>query len=510
MKTHDVPTLDDRCAGILLHPTSLPGPHGCGTMGAPARRFMDFLAHAGQRWWQLLPIGPVGHGASPYSETSSFAGNPLLIDPDQLVDRGLIEPWEIVTHADPDPTRARFNEARRSRLGTLERAFLRSEIATAPIGDAPDRPDRIDDYALYQAIKREHRGTPWFLWPPELAHRDPAALDAARQRLDRSIGFERFIQSVFESQWTTLRNDAHARGIGIIGDLPFFVPHDSCDVWSRQDLFELDEHGLPVTVSGAPPDTYNPDGQIWGHPLYAWHAHESENFSWWSERFRRALERFDALRIDHFLGLHRCWSIPRDAHDARRGTWIPTPGHALLGALEAEHGLSAVIAEDLGSVTQEAVRLRDRSAIPGMRVLQFGFTPGGAEHDPRAYPSRCVAYTGTHDNETITGWIRGSAGDHRAPDGSTIRERVLRDSGSDGRRVHLDLIRMLYESRANTVIVPLQDILGLDNTARMNRPGSASGNWAWRVERGSLTSELADTIRTMTEATDRTGDRRCA
>src|SRR4051812_23246356 len=405
-------SFSQRGSGILMHPTSLPGPHGSGDIGAESRRFADFLAAAGQTWWQMLPVGPAGEppGNSPYSSYSSFAGSPMLIDLAELVDEGLLD------RADVEPERAFRNDAvnypaviryRRRRLRMSYRAFerLRDERHAALGAFCAQHESWLDDFALFAALKVHYRGATWSTWARALRLRKPAALARFRRDLADEIRFHKFVQFVFDRQWTALRTYANERGVGLIGDIPIFVAHDSADVWARRELWALNKSGEPSFVSGYPPDAFNADGQRWGHPQYDWRVHERDGYGWWVARFAAALRLFDAVRIDHFLGFQRLWYVPASAPSAKSGKWVAGPGAPLFDALRRELGDVPIIAEDLGLLTPEAAKLRDRFKFPGMRIMQFGFGGGGASyHLPHRYVRRCVAYTGTHDNETIVGW----------------------------------------------------------------------------------------------------------
>jgi 4-alpha-glucanotransferase len=496
---------DRRATGLLLHPTSLPGPHGSGDLGAEARAFADFCAAAKVRWWQMLPVNPPGSppGNSPYSSTSAFAGSPWLINLDLLREDGLLD------RADVQPASS-FNGAasvdfaasqkfRRARLRKACEAFdarggFRDEAFVAFV---EDHRDWINDFALYGAIKDAHGGKCWSQWPAPLRLRRPDPLRDARQRYAGGVRFHQFVQFVFDRQWNALKRYCNERGIGLIGDIPIFVAHDSADVWAHRELFLLDAQGRATTVSGYPPDVFNEGGQKWGHPHYNWPAHERSAFAWWVARFAHVLRQFDAARIDHFLGFDRTWHVPARARNARRGQWQGTPGDALFRALRSALGRAQIIAEDLGKVTESAAALRDRYRFPGMRIMQFGFG-GGDYHLPHRYVRNCVAYTGTHDNETIAGWFARLQHDaKRSPKGSpqrreleNVRRYVCFDARRDG-AIHWALIRTAMMSVADTVVFPVQDVLGLGDEARMNVPGTVDDNWCWRLRPGQLTSSHA-------------------
>lgn len=502
--------LAQRAAGILLHPTSLPGPHGCGDLGPGAYAFADWLAAAGQRWWQMLPLGPVSPGGSPYSSPSALAGSPLLVSLELLARDGLLERDEAA--AAPrrlSADRVDYVATERLRRRKLRMAFERFARGRAPKSAEFDRFRQqarpwLDDWTLFRALTEKHGTSDWTRWPRSLRDRSAAALREARAALADAIAFETFVQYAFWRQWSALRAYCHARGVGLIGDIPIFVIHASADVWAHPELFELKPGGRPRLVSGVPPDYFSRTGQLWGHPLYRWPAHERSGFAWWLERFAAAGRAFDAVRIDHFLGFNRCWAVPAGHKTALRGRWRPSPGRALLERVTRNPTRPEIIAEDLGAVVPSAVALRERFELPGMRILQFGFGDGARADQPHNYPPRCVAYTGTHDNETFTGWFASIRRDRRrGRDGLTTAQRAMRYLDSDGREIHWAALRALYVSPARLVICPIQDVLGLDNRARMNTPATTSGNWQWRLTPGALRAEHAARLRLLAETYER-------
>lgn len=464
----------------------------------------------------MLPINPpcAPPGNCPYSSTSAFAGSPWLINLDLLVEDGLLERADVQPAASFNGAAAvNYTTSQRYRLARLRRAFAAFESRGGARDDSFVRfrgaqRHWLDEFALYSALKEAHRGAAWTQWGRELRLCKPAALRAARQGLASSVRFHQFVQFIFDRQWTALKGYCNERDIGLIGDIPIFVAHDSADVWVHRHLFLLDEFGRPTTVSGYPPDDFNALGQKWGHPHYEWKAHKADGFGWWIARFRHALRQFDAARIDHFLGFDRCWHIPGRARTAKRGSWKETPGEKLFAALRSALGPAAIIAEDLGKMTDSAAALRDKFKFPGMRVMQFGFGEGGEYHLPDTFVRRCVAYTGTHDNETIVGWydnLRHSArrGGRRS---SPYRELRRVNDYAGGRRdgIHWALIRVALMSVADTVIFPVQDVLGLGEEARMNVPGTIDGNWRWRLRAGQLSGELAARLAHLTRVHERT------
>ena len=485
-----------------MHVTSLPGRHGSGDLGPEALRFVDFLADAGQTWWQMLPVGPPGDppGNSPYSSTSSAAGSPYLVSIDGLVEMGLLHRKDAEAPGGVRDDRVEFEAVRRYRDERLRRAFGRFASAPGATRNAYDRfrkqqADWLDDFALFSALRERYGRKPWWQWEPGLRRRNPAALKAAAGELAGEVDFHRFVQFLFDRQWATLREYAKSRGVGLIGDIPIFVGHDSVDVWVNPRLFRLDATGQSQSVSGCPPDAFSADGQRWGHPQYDWAAHARTGFAWWVDRFAQQFRLFDAVRIDHFLGFARVWSIPASSPTAKGGKWVKTPGDELFKALRKALGDRPIIAEDLGALTPEAAALRDRFGFPGMRVLQFGFGDADPYHRPHGFVRNAVAYTGTHDNDTTAGWFRRLR--------PASRRRVLSYVGRDGSDLHTELIRAVMASVANTAIFPVQDVLGLDGRARMNTPGKARNNWGWRVRPKALTPEVGAELRKMAEAYDR-------
>jgi 4-alpha-glucanotransferase len=503
----------ERCSGILLHPTSLPGPHGVGDLGPQAYRFVDFLARAGQRYWQMLPVGPLGGGASPYDSPSAFAGSPLLISLELLQERGLLEPSELVDPARFESARtARYAAATRYREKRLRRAFARFE---ARLGDGERHELRefvekqrawLPDYTLFRALKSVHGGEPWTTWPMELKRREAPALERARHELEQEVRYQEFLQFEFGRQWANIKRYANERGVKLLGDVPMFVAHDGSDVWANQTIFQLDEHGERRVVAGVPPDYFSQEGQRWGNPLYDWNVLRETNYAWWIARFKTTLERFDALRLDHFIGFHRYWEIPGHSQSARDGRFVPVPGEDFFEKVQAALGGLPFIAEDLGLLTPEVMALRDRFGLPGMRVLEFAFVDSSRDYQPHRFPKQTVVYTGTHDNDTVVGWLGAherARAEHDAGALRAERERALAYAGSDGREPHWDMIRVALMSVANTAIFPFQDLLGLGTEARMNVPGTATGNWAFRALSQEFAPEVAERMVKLCESYER-------
>jgi len=480
-----------RVSGILLHPTSLPGPPGIGDLGPAAHRFVDFLARAGQRRWQVLPLGPTGYGDSPYAAHSSFAGNPLLVSPELLVADGFLEP-DAPGHPDLGAGPVSYAAVRHYKALLFARAFDRFE-RRPPDGAAEAyvafrrSAGWLDDYALFEAVKAHHGGAPWRVWEGPVRRRVPRALVEWRVKLAREVERVRFEQFLFFSQWERLKAHAAARGVRVIGDLPIFVPEDSADVWIHPELFKLDPDGVPTVVAGVPPDYFSATGQLWGNPVYRWEAHAAEGFQWWTARVGAALALCDILRLDHFRGFAAHWEIPVGAPDATHGRWEQGPGAALFGALESGLGrdlCSRLIAEDLGLITADVTALRREFDLPGMAVLQFAFDGGPDNlHLPANHERNQVVYTGTHDNDTVVGWFLGLDAETRA--------RVLALTGTDGRAIHRDLQALALGSVAETALTPLQDVVGLGPEARMNYPGRPHGNWCWRAREEHLSDAVA-------------------
>jgi 4-alpha-glucanotransferase len=498
-----VTQLQSRSSGILLHPTSLPGPFSIGDLGAEAFAFVDFLAAAGQSFWQVLPLVPIGQGNSPYQSSSAFAGNTLLIDPRQLVVDGLVDEAEL-SHSSFVADSVDFEAARALKDKVLRKAFDTFARHPANFRDAFERFCAgaswwLEDFALYQALKRAHDERGWFDWESELAFRNPETLAKAGDDLKPEIEAQKFFQFLFFRRWNALRDYARKKHVKIIGDMPIFVAHDSADVWAHRDLFKLDRHGRPTVVAGVPPDYFSETGQRWGNPLYHWERSRAREFQWWIDRMRWSLSLFDLVRVDHFRGFAACWEIPAGATTAVSGEWVETPGRALFATLQKKLGELPIIAENLGIITPDVESLREEFGFPGMRVLQFAFGGDEAnEHLPRNYTRDTVVYTGTHDNDTSAGWFAGLHDNERAV--------CLRELDSDGREVHWDMIRAALASLADTAIVPMQDVLGLGSQARMNLPASESGNWKWRMRSDALKPEHAHRLKEMSIRFERTND----
>ena len=504
MHTSVNPAADTRrAAGVLLHPTSLPGSYGVGELGDEVIAFLDWAQSAGMRVWQVLPLNPPGYAASPYGCVSSFAGNPLLISPQRLLQDGLLNAEDVVDiprFADDHVEFERVTEYKLALLRTSWRRFHENaddalRAASASFVRAPEQKDWLDDYSLFMTLKTQSGGAPWWRWEPSLVAREKSALARARREHAATIRFWKYVQFLFFGQWSLIREAAHARGIRIMGDVPIYVADDSADVWGNRELFQLPDDGQPSVVPGVPRDYFSATGQRWGNPLYRWDVMREQNFRWWLARVRMNLRLADVVRLDHFRGFAAYWEVPAEEATAVRGRWMPGPGIALFEALrQGLGGTLPLIAEDLGFITQDVHELRHATGLPGMKILQFGFGDGDA-HLPHRYDPNTVVYTGTHDNDTARGWF-----DHASDE---EREAVLAYLGCDADEVPAGLIRAAYTSVAETAVVPMQDVLGLGSEARMNTPGAETGNWTWRLPPGALTREDAARLKKLATLTGR-------
>ncbi len=493
-----------RRAGVLAHPTSLPGAYGIGDLGDPALRFLDWLEAAGQRVWQVLPLGPTSHGDSPYGCLSAFAGNPLLISLERLVEDGLLERADLAGVPRFADDAVDFGLLPGWKGGVLRRAWERFRTA----GDdarrefeafvrAPEQAYWLDDWTTYSALKGRFGGREFTAWPAGLRRGERRALDAARVELAAERELHAFLQMLFFRQWAALAAEARSRGIRVLGDVPIYVAPDSCDVWSHPEYFDLDDAGRPRVVAGVPPDYFSDVGQLWGNPLYLWDRLAEDGYRWWVARVRANLRVADFLRLDHFRGFVSYWEVPAGSETAVEGRWRPGPGAALFEALRREIGGLPFVAEDLGIITDDVRTLKESLGLPGMKVLQFGFDEEDSIHAPENLTSADVAYTGTHDNDTTRGWFEALDDDARA--------RVLSRVGGDAGDAVAALLAAAYASPAHLVVVPLQDALGLGSDARMNTPGVARGNWSWRVRPEQLSGDAALRLRALSRRTGRLG-----
>jgi 4-alpha-glucanotransferase len=502
-----------RGSGILMHPTSLPGGHGTGDLGVEARRFAEWLHQAGQSYWQMLPLCPPGTGFSPYDSPSANAISPLLISLDDVAASGLIARRDVAELPQKlQSPRANFDAARKLKDTVLRRAH--EAFATQRRGQARQSFDAfchanaswLEDYSLFSALKQRHGGAPWHTWSPALRDRNPRQLALAHAELALEVDYHRFVQYELHEQWQRLRNLCTELGVLLMGDLPIYVAYDSVDVWAHRETFHLDKRGQRKCVAGVPPDYFSKTGQLWGNPLYDWKSLKRRGFAWWVERMRVMLSRFDAVRLDHFIGFRHYWEVPASATTAERGRYVRVPAEEFFQTLCAHFAKLPFLAEDLGTVTPEIHRLRLDWGLPGMRILQFAFDdPSGSDYLPHRFERNTVVYTGTHDNDTLMGWL-GMRGTPKAPVNQQQRavcERALAYLGEHSKDVHWAFIRLALQSVANTAIFPIQDILGLGSNARMNRPATTEGNWSWRMAKGALTAEHAERLRSLCQRYER-------
>ncbi len=492
--------LSPRYSGILVHPTSLPSPYGIGDFGKGAYDFINFLVGAGQKIWQILPLGPTGYGDSPYQSFSAFAGQPLLISPDELVRDGLLAGESLSDYPRFDPNHIYYGDVIPAKTKVLKRSFsyFRENAPVSMVKEFRDFCDRearwLDDYALFMAGKDAHGGACWLEWDDDLRDPDDAVREKWNRELADSVEYYKYIQFLFFRQWHALREYAHINGIEIVGDIPIFVAMDSADVWANRGLFLLDSKGYPTVVAGVPPDYFSATGQLWGNPLYDWKAMEKDGYAWWVDRVRGQLRLVDRIRIDHFRGFEQFYAIPYGSKTAMKGKWMPGPCEKLFLRLRKEFGKDIPIwAEDLGIITPPVEKLRDDFGLPGMKVLQFAF---GNPKDNGDMPYRfttdnCICYTGTHDNDTSYGWYQAQS--------PVVQDRVRRYLNTDGNIIHYDMIRAAMSSIARYSIYPIQDVLGFGSDCRMNTPAVASGNWGFRFRADHLTPKLAENLRAMTE-----------
>jgi 4-alpha-glucanotransferase len=501
-----------RSSGILLHPTSLPGPYGIGELGPEAHRFADFLRDAGQKIWQVLPLGPTGYGDSPYQCFSAFAGNPLLLSLDKLVERGYLGTAELENRPLFPGDHVDFGRVIEWKLPLLFKAYQGFTASGTDNTDYDSYCQRhaswLDDFALFMALKQIHKLMMWTLWEPGYAQRDPAALDRARRELRAEIECHKFIQFEFDRQWCELKAHCARNGIRLMGDVPIYVAQDSSDVWARPDLFDLAADGTPRVIAGVPPDYFSATGQCWGNPIYRWEEHARQGYAWWIARFRRSLEMLDMIRLDHFRGFEAYYEIPGDAITAVNGRWVKGPGAPLFEALKSSLGQLPIVAENLGVITPEVEGLRERFGFPGMAILQFAFgrDPQAPDFKPHNYPHHRVAYTGTHDNDTVLGWWNstGEGDSTRTPEDIEKEfEFARRYLHTDGTEINWAMIRTLTASVADTVLYPLQDVIGVGTEGRMNLPGTSSGNWRWRFRSADLFPGMAKRLKEMAETYDR-------
>lgn len=488
-----------RASGILLHPTCFPSQFGIGDLGKEAYRFIDFLQESGQRYWQVLPLGPTGYGNSPYMSYSAMAGNPMLISPEKLRDEGLLQEEDFANLPLFPVEKVDYQQVIASKIPLLKKSCANFKAHATPEQErafadfCQTKAYWLDDYALFMALKDAQESPNWYTWEPEIARRKPEAMDAARLLLGGAIFYHKFTQYEFFRQWSELKQYANERSIYIIGDIPIYVAHDSADVWAHPEIFCLDKQtGEAKLMAGVPPDYFSSTGQLWGNPVYDWETLQKQDFNWWVQRFEAMLDYVDIIRIDHFRGFEAFWAVPKGEKTAINGKWIKAPGEQLFETIKRKLGKLPVLAEDLGTITPEVEALRDKFEFPGMKVLQFAFgSDANNPYLPFNYQRNAVVYTGTHDNDTTVGWF------HQASDWE--KQNLLLYLGSfspDG--IHWDFIRLALSSVANLAIIPLQDLLGLGTEARMNFPSKAEGNWEWRYKAQALSEELAKKLKTLT------------
>lgn len=491
--------LKERVSGILVHPTSFPSPYGIGDLGQGARDFIDFLERAGQHIWQVLPLGPTGFGNSPYQSYSSFAGQPLLISPDELIKDGLLTTEDVknIPHWDNE-LRVDYNtvaEYKDTLFHTAYTNFTQTDDKelTKEYRSFLRKNDWVKDYSLFMACKEAHDGVNWQEWDKEIAFPTDAAKEKWTKKLKKEVDYYRFVQFIFFRQWAVLKTYANEKAIEIIGDIPIFISSDSSDVWANPTLFQLDSKGYPTKVAGVPPDYFSATGQLWGNPLYDWKEHKKTGYAWWINRVKAQLTVTDYLRIDHFRGFEAYWAVPAKEETAINGKWVKGPGADLFKAIAAALGDDLpIIAEDLGVITPEVEALRDEFEFPGMKVLQFAFDDINENAFlPHHYPYNCVCYSGTHDNDTTVGWYKNA--------NNLSTDKVRRYMGCDGNNVSWDFLVTAWKSVARMAIVPLQDVMRMDSDARMNIPGTAEGNWVWRYSKEQLKEEDATNLRLTTE-----------
>ncbi len=486
----------DRSAGILLHPTSLPGKYGIGDLGNEAYRFVDWLESAGQILWQVFPLGPTGYGDSPYQCFSAFAGNPLLISPDKLKDEGLLNEHDLAEIPHYNPTQIDFGSVIDFKHTLLKKAFHNFKNSDHNEWNkfCEEQKDWLEDYSFFMAAKEFHNGELWTNWDKSLVVRDKNSLSEWKEKLSEKIEYQKFIQFKFFEQWKNIKTYANKKGIKIVGDMPIFIAYDSADLWANKELFTVNEEGKLLTVAGVPPDYFSSTGQLWGNPLYRWDKMEEDDFLWWRKRIKSLLELVDIIRIDHFRGFEAFWEIPGDAPTAETGKWIKAPGEKLFSSLKKHLGELPILAEDLGVITKEVEALRDKFEFPGMKILQFAFGTGmERKFLPHNISKNCVVLTGSHDNDTTRAYFEKER--NAGNDIFTHAQKYLDYNGPD---IAQKLIKAAYSTVADIVIIPMQDVLNLGAEARMNFPGKLGGNWTWRFEWKQIPAFLAEAYKELT------------
>jgi len=497
----------ERSFGILLHPTCFPGRWGIGALGREAERFLDWLASTGAKWWQVLPLGPTSYGDSPYQSFSAFAGNPYLVDPEMLIEKGWLDKTEEPPNYPADTVNygwlyeTRWPLLRRAFIGFQARASTQDKARLAAFIQLEQ--SWLEDFALFMALKTRFGGKPWNEWSPDLRDRKPAALAKAREELAYDVALHEWIQWLFYSEWGNTKAYAESKGIQIIGDMPIFVAFDSSDVWANPQYFYLDHDGNPTLVAGVPPDYFSENGQLWGNPLYRWDVMEQENFAWWISRIQQSLKQCHLVRIDHFRGFEAYWEIPFGMPNAIKGRWVKAPGERLFRAVRAAMGDAPIIAEDLGVITPEVEALRDGSGFPGMKILQFAFSDDTNAFLPHNYPAHgnVIVYSGTHDNDTSLGWFRTAPPTEVAFMRGYLARYDIRCLSEY--EVAGAFVELAFKSPAHLAVAPLQDVFGLGTAARMNFPGKLGGNWSWRFVESDLEDGVATGLKALAKANNR-------
>ncbi len=487
----------ERSGGILLHITSLPGKYGIGDLGKEACNFVDFLSEAKQKLWQILPTGPTGYGDSPYQTFSAFAGNPLFIDLDNLVEEALLSSKDLVNDLQFNSENVEYDKVRKFKEQKLKIAFNNFDLEETKFKNFKTQESWwLDDYALFMSLKEHFDGEAWNEWDQEIKLHKQEAVDHYCKQLNKQIDYHKFCQFIFFEQWAKLKKYTNDKGIKIIGDIPIFISADSSDAWANSQLFQLDKNNVPTKVAGVPPDYFSKTGQLWGNPLYDWEIMEEQNFTWWIRRFKSMQKQVDILRVDHFRGFEAYWAVPAGENTAINGEWEKAPGEKLFSTVLDELGILPIIAEDLGIITKEVENLRDKFAFPGMKILQFAFDSDMENNYlPHKYIKDCVVYTGTHDNETTLGWFKDSPVQRIEFLKTYLQKEEI--------EICWDMLELAWKSDANIAIAPMQDFLCLANIARINIPGTLDGNWQWRVVQKQLSSDLAQKIKALTMQSDR-------
>jgi 4-alpha-glucanotransferase len=499
--------ISERGAGVLFHITSLPGNFGIGDMGREAKQFCDFLNHSKQKYWQLLPLNPVDESQhyAPYSSTSSLAGNALLISPEVLVNDNLLKKEDIEKFKLPNTTRIPYRAIYENKEAILEKSYYyfchqASKDITQQFEKFIQQENYwLNDFACYVMLKKLHH-KPWSQWPPSYKFREAKALQQLEDHYQDELKKVKWFQFLFSKQWKQLKAYSNQKGIQLFGDLPFYVSYDSADVWSNQDIFCLDKKGNMISVAGVPPDYFNEDGQLWGMPIFNWEEMKRQRYRWWIKRFRKNMEMFDLIRLDHFRAFVEYWEVAATEKTAKKGSWNPGPGAHIFEAIKKELGSLPFVAEDLGDIDDTVYELRDRFNFPGMKVLQFAFSDNMAksDHIPHNYSPNFIVYTGTHDNNTTVGWY---CKDMDGKEGKNISDYLGKPLHE--KNIHRELIRLAYSSVAKIAIIPLQDILGLDESCRMNKPASTNGNWEWRLMPQQLSSDVIVELKKLVEMFNR-------